>query len=42
MNNKDMAKTATTIVEDIKNIIDNWRTAAYAAVKTTMILTYNN
>ncbi len=42
MNNKDIAKTATTVVEDIENIIDKGRTAAYAAVNTTMILTYNN
>lgn len=42
MNNKDIAKTSTTIVEDIKNIIDKGRTAAYAAVNTTMIATYWN
>lgn len=42
MNNKDIAKTATTVVEDIKNIIDKGRTAAYAAVNTTMIATYWN
>ena len=42
MNNKDIAKTATTVVEDIKNIIDKGRTAAYATVNTTMIATYWN
>ena len=42
MNNKDIANTATTVVEDIKNIIDKGRTAAYAAVNTTMIATYWN
>lgn len=42
MNNKDIAKTSTTVVEDIKNIIDKGRTAAYAAVNTTMIATYWN
>ncbi len=42
MNNKDIAETATTVVEDIKNIIDKGRTAAYAAVNTTMIATYWN
>lgn len=42
MNNKDIAKTATTVVADIKNIIDKGRTAAYATVNTTMIATYWN
>ena len=41
MNNKDIEKT-TNVVDDIKNIIDKGRTAAYAAVNTTMIATYWN
>ena len=42
MNNRNIAKTTTTVVEDIKSIIDRGRATAYAAVNTTMIATYWN
>ena len=40
MNNEELSRTTTTVVDDIKTIIDKGRTAAYAAVNTTMIATY--
>ncbi len=42
MNNEEIVRTTTTVVDDIKTIIDKGRTAAYAAVNTTMIATYWN
>lgn len=42
MNNRDIAKATTNVVEDIKSIIDRGRATAYAAVNTTMIATYLN
>lgn len=38
----DINSTTSTIVADIKNIINNGRSAAYAAVNSTMITTYWN
>ena len=38
----DINSTTSTIVDDIKNIINNGRSAAYAAVNSTMITTYWN
>lgn len=40
MNNEELSRTTTTVVDDIKTIIDKGRVAAYAAVNTTMIATY--
>ena len=40
MNNEELSRTTTTVVDDIKTIIDKGRAAAYAAVNTTMIATY--
>ena len=40
MNNEEIVRTTTTVVDDIKTIIDKGRAAAYAAVNTTMIATY--
>lgn len=40
MNNEELPRTTTTVVDDIKTIIDKGRAAAYAAVNTTMIATY--
>lgn len=37
MNNEELSRTTTTVVDDIKTIIDKGRAAAYAAVNTTMI-----
>ncbi len=42
MNNEELSRTTTTVVDDIKTIIDKGRAAAYAAVNTTMIATYWN
>lgn len=42
MNNEELSRTSTNDVNDIKNIIDKGRAAAYAAVNTTMIATYWN
>lgn len=42
MNNEEIVRTTTTVVDDIKTIIDKGRAAAYAAVNTTMIATYWN
>ena len=40
--NNKMQTSTSTIVDDIKNIINNGRSAAYAAVNSTMITTYWN
>ena len=42
MNNENLPRTSTNVVNDIKNIIDKGRATAYAAVNTTMIVTYWN